>query len=66
MTLIVNTKTKKEEKIIKAILNGLSIGFYTEAEEDAALHRAMEKGRKTKLLTPIEKLTFLQKLNAAK
>ena len=51
MTYIVNPKNKKEEKVLETILKGLSIGFYTEEKEDAAILKAMEKGRKTKLLT---------------
>ncbi|MBP8113952.1 MAG: hypothetical protein KAY50_01280 [Chitinophagaceae bacterium] len=66
MTFIVNPKNKKEEKILKTILNGLSIGFYTEEKEDAAIINAMEKGRKTKLLTATEKANFLRKLKSAK
>ena len=66
MTYIVNPKNKKEEKLLETILKGLAIGFYTEEQEDAAIIKAMEKGRKTKLLTPGEKSTFLRKLNSAK
>jgi hypothetical protein len=66
MTYIVNPKNKKEEKILETILKGLSIGFYTEEKEDAAILKAMEKGRKTKLLSPAEKVTFLGKLKSAK
>ena len=66
MTYIVNPKNKKEEKALETMLNKLSIGFYTEAMEDAAILKAMEKGRKTKLLTQAKKTDFLRKLNAAK
>ena len=66
MTYIVNPKNKKEEKALETMLNKLSIGFYTEEKEDAAILKAMEKGRKTKLLNPIEKTDFLRKLKAAK
>ena len=66
MTYIVNPKNKKEEKVLETILKGLSIGFYTEEKEDAAIVKAMEKGRKTKLLTPAEKVAFLGKLKSAK
>ena len=65
MTYIVNPKNKKEEKVLATILEGLSIGFYTE-EEDAAISKAMEKGRKTRLLKPSEKTAFIQKLKLAK
>ena len=66
MTYIVNPKSKKEEKVLEAILEGLSIGFYTEEEEDAAISKAMEKGRKTRLLKPAEKKAFIQKLKLVK
>jgi hypothetical protein len=66
MTYIVNPKNKREEKVLETILKGLSIGFYTEEKEDAAILNAMEKGRKTKLLTPAEKASFLRKLKSAK
>lgn len=66
MTYIVNPRNKKEEKMLETILKGLSIGFYTEEKEDAAIIKAMEKGRKTKLLTPTEKAAFLRKLKQAK
>jgi hypothetical protein len=66
MTYIVNPKGKKEEKVLESILKGLSIGFYTEEKEDAAILKAMEKGRKTRLLKPVEKTAFLQKLKVAK
>ena len=62
MTYIVNPRNKKEEKVLETILNGLSIGFYTEEKEDAAILKAMEKGRKSKLLNPAEKAAFLRKL----
>ena len=66
MTYIVNPKNKKEEKVLETILKGLSIGFYTEEKEDAAILKAMGKGRKTKLLNPSEKAAFLRKLKSAK
>lgn len=66
MTLVVTPKTRKEEKVVKAFLKSLSIGFYNEAEEDAALLKAMKKGRKTRLLNPKEKIDFLRKLKTAK
>jgi hypothetical protein len=66
MTYIVNPKNKKEEKVLETMLKKLSIGFYTEEKENAAIVKAMEKGRKTKLLTPAEKTTFLRKLKSAK
>ena len=39
-----------------------SIHFHSEAEEDAALAKAMEKGRKSRLLTSKEKTSFFRKL----
>jgi hypothetical protein len=66
MTYIVNPKNKKEEKVLETILKGLSIGYYTEEKEDAAIIKAMEKGRKTRLLTTAEKTAFLRKLKSAK
>jgi len=66
MTYIVNTKNKKEEKVLETLLKSLSIGFYSEEKEDEAIIKAMEKGRKTKLLTPTEKKVFLSKLKSRK
>ena len=66
MTYIVNPRNKKEEKVLETILKGLSIGFYTEEKEDTAILKAMEKGRKTKLLSPPEKAAFLRKLKSSK
>jgi hypothetical protein len=66
MTYIVNPKNKKEEKVLETILKSLSIGFYTEEKENAAIIKAMEKGRKTRLLKREEKTAFLRKLKSAK
>lgn len=66
MTLIVTPKNKKEEKVLKAFLNSLRIGFHSEAEEDAALHNAMRIGRKTALLGKAEKAAFLRRLKQAR
>lgn len=66
MTLIVTPKNKREEKVLKAFLSSLSIGFHSEAEEDAALFAAMEKGRKTSMLNKKEQLDFLTRLKQAK
>ena len=66
MTLIVTPKNKHQEKVIKAFLNSLEIGFYSDAEEDAALYNAMQKGRKTVLLNKTQKNTFLQRLKQVK
>ena len=66
MTLIVTPKNRKEEKVLKAFLNSLSIRFHSEAGEDAALYNAMQKGRKTALLDNGEKTAFLKRLKKAK
>jgi hypothetical protein len=66
MTYIVKTKNKKEEQIVETFLRSLSIGFYSEEKEDAAIINAMKKGRKTRLLTADEKVTFLRKLKSRK
>ena len=66
MTYIVNPKNKKEEKALEALLKELSIGFYTEEKEDAAILKAMEKGKRSRLLTPSEKTDFLRKLKTAR
>jgi hypothetical protein len=66
MTFIVTPKNKKEEKVVKAFLSSLQIGFYSEVEEDAALHSAMQKGRKTALLSKVEKASFIKGLKQAK
>ena len=66
MTYIVNPKNKEEERVLEAILKGLSISYYSEEKEDAAIIKAMEKGRKSKLLTRSEKTTFLRKLKSSK
>ena len=66
MTLIIDTKNLREEKALKNFLQIHSIRYYSEAEEDAALLTAMEKGRKSAILTPSEKESFLTKLKKAK
>ena len=66
MALIVTPKNKKEETVLKAFLNSLKIGFHLEADEDAALHNAMQKGRKTALLNKTEKEDFLKRLKQSK
>lgn len=66
MTLIINPRNKQQEKIVKAFLSSLEIGFYSEVEEDAALLNAMQKGRKTSLLNKTEKADFLKRLKQAK
>jgi hypothetical protein len=66
MTLIINPRNKQQEKVVRAFLSSLDIGFYSEAEEDAALVNAMRKGRKTVLLDKTEKVDFLRSLKRAK
>ena len=66
MTLIINPRNKQQEKVVRAFLSSLDIGFYSEAEEDAALVSAMRKGRKTVLLDKTEKVDFLRRLKRAK
>lgn len=66
MTLIIDTKNLREEKALKNFLQQHSIRYYSEADEDAALLTAMEKGRKSPLLSSTEKESFLTKLKKAK
>lgn len=66
MALIINPRNKQQEKVVRAFLSSLNIGFHSEAEEDAALVIAMQKGRKTALLTNTEKTNFLKRLKQAK
>lgn len=66
MTLIVTPKNKKEEKLLKAFLNTLSIGFYSEADEDVAIYKAIQEGKKTHPLSDKEKKDFINRLKKAK
>ena len=66
MTLIIKPKNKQQEKVVKAFLSSLEIGFFTEKEEDVALYTAMKNGRKTPLLNKPQKTIFLQNLKQAK
>ncbi len=66
MTLIINPQNKHQEKIVKVFLSSLEIAFYSEAEEEAGLLNAMQKGRKTSLLSKTEKADFLKRLKQAK
>ena len=66
MALIINPRNKQQEKVVRAFLNSLNIGFYSEMEEDAALVSAMQKGKKTALLNKVEKADFLRSLKQAK
>lgn len=65
MALIITPGNKQQERIVRAFLNSLKIGFYSETEEDAALYAAMQKGRKSQLLNSSEKKIFLNKLKQA-
>ncbi len=51
MTLTIIPKTKQQKKVVKAFLKSLSIGCYSEAEEDQALYKTTAK----KTLTAKEK-----------
>lgn len=66
MTLIVNPKNRQQEKVVRAFLTSLEIGFHSEAEENEALYKAMQVGRKTRLLTKAEKEDFLKRLKRDK
>ena len=66
MTLIINPRNKQQEKVVRAFLSSLDIGFYSEADEDAALVNAMHKGKKTALLSKAEKADFLRGLKQAR
>jgi len=64
--IIINTKNKNQEKIVRAFLNSLEIDFYTEAQEEQALYRAMKDGKKTNLLKPAQKAAFIKSLKKQK
>jgi hypothetical protein len=66
MTIIVTPKNKEQEKVLTAFLTSLKIGFHSEKDEDKALHAAIQKGRKTALLSPKEKAAFLNTLKNSK
>lgn len=65
-TIIIDTKSKKKEKIIHAFLDSLEVDYYTEAQEEEALYNAMKKGKKSKLLSTDEKKIFLNSLKNGK
>ncbi len=65
-TIVIDTKNKKQEKIIQAFLNSLEVSYYTEVQEEQALYNAMQKGKKTKLLSTEEKKQFVKSLNNGK
>mgnify|MGYP006175942887 CR=1 FL=1 len=64
--LVVKPKNKKEEKVIKAFLESLEIEYLTEVQEEQALYKAMQKGKKSKKLSDKEKDNFVKKLKSAK
>ncbi|MBY0476015.1 MAG: hypothetical protein K2Q24_00070 [Chitinophagaceae bacterium] len=64
--LVIKTKNKKEEKVVKAFLESLEIEYLTEVQEEQALYKAMQKGKKSKTLTAKEKVSFVKKLKSAK
>jgi hypothetical protein len=63
MPIIVKTRNKKEEKLVREFLESRDIHFTTEAEEDHALYKAMVEGRKTALLSEAEQAQLLRKLS---
>ncbi len=65
MELTITPRNKEQEKAIKAFLTSLAIVFHSDEEVDAALYKAMQKGRKTKLLNANEKDAFLLRLKKA-
>lgn len=66
MTYIVKPKNKKQEKALETILNEMAIDYYTEEMEDVAILKAMEKGKKSRLLSPAEQVIFFKKLKSVK
>lgn len=64
--LVVKPRNKKEEKVIKAFLESLEIEYLTEVQEEQALYKAMQKGKKSKKLSDKEKDNFVKKLKSAK
>ncbi len=66
MDLIVKTKNKREEKVVQAFLNSLEIDYFTEVQEEKALYKAMQEGRKTSILSPKERDSFIRLLKKAK
>ncbi len=47
MKLIVNTKTKKEEKVVKDFLASQDIDFQTKVEEEGATYKTIPKNQLT-------------------
>ncbi len=44
--IIIDTKNKKQQRIIHAFLDSLEVDYHTEAQEDKALYNAMKQGKK--------------------
>jgi|GEM_PF-1474164 len=53
-------------KMVRAFLSSLNIGFYSEAEENAALINTVQKGSPPPLLNKVEKADFFKRLKSAK
>ena len=59
--------TKKEKETLNNLSQSVEfVKKYNKEKEDAAILKAMGKGRKTRLLKPAEKRAFLQRLKTAK
>jgi TRAP-type C4-dicarboxylate transport system substrate-binding protein len=71
MKLIVNPKTKKEEKAVKNFLTSLDIDFQTRVEEEAAPYRTRHKKifsqKEKKILNNLDKsVDFVNKYKRGK
>jgi type II secretory pathway predicted ATPase ExeA len=64
--IIIDTKNKKQQRIIHAFLDSLEVDYHTEAQEDKALYNAMKQGKKSRLLSVEEKKDFLKSLKNGK
>lgn len=60
MTIIVDPKNDREAKVVSAFLKSLSIKHHTEKDEDKAMLKAMEEGRKSRKLTDKEQQKWSQ------
>jgi len=63
---IIKTKSKKEEKVVKAFLSSLDIDFHTEEQDEEALYEKMQMNQKTSLLNQNEKEDFIEQIKSAK
>ncbi len=63
---IIRPKNRKEEKVVEAFLSSLEIKYHTEAQEDMALLKAMQKDRKTPLLNEAQKQDFVKSLKSSR